>query len=100
MKLSIDDAREILFEADVLHEISSGSSNRLLLKIKDSWRSNSVVNEYVRDEDLQELARLFWRYGWAGILYFVSEKNNGIESDLKDNNKAIQTVRHLEDLKK
>ena len=97
MKFSVQDARKLLDAADVFFE---PDDEEIVLNMNDVWGWATAYGEYVKDEELPELAGLFWNYGWAGILYWVSEKNNNMESEFYDVNRCVQFVRHEERLRK
>lgn len=71
-----------------------------VLNMNDVWCWACAWGEPVADEELPEVARLFREYGWAGILYWVSEKHNGLTSEFYDNNRYIEFVRNEERIRK
>ena len=68
--------------------------------MNDTWCWACAMGEYVPDKSLPEVAELFWRYGNAGLLYWVSERNNGMRSEFHDVNRMASFVRHEEKLRK
>jgi hypothetical protein len=68
--------------------------------MNDVWAWACADGQYVPDEKLPEVAELFWRYGWAGILYWVSKENGNMRSEFVDNNRFIDFVTHEEQLRK
>lgn len=70
------------------------------LNMNDTWGWACADGEKVPNEKLPEVAELFWRYGWAGILYWVSEQREQMRSEFHDNNRMIDFVRHEEALRK
>lgn len=64
------------------------------LNMNDVWGWACADCYRVPDDQLVECADLFWRYGWCGILYFVSVHTENQRSEFLDNNRAIDFVRH------
>ena len=94
-------ARRLLNEADVFFGCYDDDDPPELaqeLNMNDVWGWACADGEDVSDDELPEVARLFWHYGWAGILYWVSEKNNKCQSEFHDVNRMIEFVRHEEQL--
>lgn len=104
--MTIDDARKLLETAGVFYgpddELADYQSKRFaqMLNMNDVWGWATADGEYVEDEELPEVARLFWDYGWCGILYWVSEKRGHMKSEFEDNNRFIEFVRNEEAIKK
>lgn len=96
----IESAREFLNNVGVFFDVEDDDEPRLkqTLNMNDTWAWACADGEYVPDEKLPEVAALFWRYGWAGILYWVSKQNNWCRSEFYDNNRFIDFVKHEEDL--
>ncbi len=69
------------------------------LNMNDTWAWAFADGEYVPDECLPEVAELFWRYGYAGILYWVSVRNDNRRSEFLDINRFIEFVRQEEHLR-
>ena len=70
------------------------------LNMNDVWCWACADGEEVKEAEMCEVAELFWLYGWCGILYWVSEKNEGMKSEFLDNNRFIEFVRQEETLRK
>ena len=70
------------------------------LNMNDVWAWALADCYRVPDEELIECAELMWRYGWAGILYFVSSKTNAQRSEFHDNNRMIDFVANEERIRK
>ena len=66
------------------------------LNMNDIWGWACADAEYVPDEELPELSRLFWQYGWCGVLYWVSERRQQCTSEFHDVNRFIEFVRQEE----
>ncbi len=103
---SVERARELLnkvelfFHADDGDDEESRQKRAQTLNMNDVWGWACADGEYVPDDKLPELAALFYRYGWAGVLYWVSEQNGGMRSEFHDNNRFIEFVRREEQLRK
>ena len=70
------------------------------LNQNDTWGWALAWGVKVPDDELAELARLFWHYGNCGVLYWVSARNENMRSEFLDNNRAIDFVMHEEALLK
>ena len=91
----INSARKLLRAGDVFFDEDDDEPElNQTLNMNDDWCWASADGQYVPDEKLVEVAALFWRYGWAGILYWVSEQNDHMRSEFLDNNRFIDFVRH------
>ena len=100
-------AREFLKNAGVFFyddpsELNEGDSVVLLQTINtsDTWAWACADGEYVPDEELPEVARLYHWYGWCGILYWASERNKQMSSEFRDVNRFIEFVRNEEGIRK
>lgn len=89
-----DDAANLLVVADVGYT----DNGRFFLNMNDVWFWASAWGEEVDSEEILEVAALFKRWGWAGLLYWVSEQNEQMTSEFHDNNRAIEFVRFEEEL--
>lgn len=69
------------------------------LNMNDVWCWACGDSEDVPEEELSELARLFWSYGWCGVLYWVSKRNDNQKSEFHDNNRFIEFVRQEENIR-
>lgn len=98
----IDSARTLLKAANVFFEDDDGDEPKLAqtLNMNDVWCWASADGCYVPDEQLIEVAELFWMYGWAGILYWVSKTNDDMRSEFLDNNRFIDFVSNEEKIRK
>ena len=100
MMMNIDEARSLLEAAQVFYGYTGDDDGRdkQTLNMNDAFGWALAWGEYVPDEKLREVSWLFWRYGNAGLLYWVSERNNGMRSEFADANRFIDFVRHEEEL--
>ena len=62
--------------------------------MNDVWGWACSWGEEVPDDELIPLAELFWKYGWGGCLYWVSERNEKMRSEFRDVNRQVDFVRH------
>ena len=69
------------------------------LNMSDTWAWGCSDGEYVPDEELPRVAELFERYGFCGVLYWVSERNNKIRSEFADINRFIEFARNEESIR-
>ena len=96
-----EDAIKLLENADVFYPTDeSGPVDEHILNMNDTWFWASAWGEKVEDSELVEVAGLFWRYGNAGLLYWVSKKHGGMRSEFYDNNRAIEFVENEERIRK
>ena len=85
---SIDEARDLLRKAELFSD-DEEEGFRQLLVMNDVWGWACADAEEVPDEELPRVAELFYRYGWGGVLLWVSERNNGMRSEFQDINRFI-----------
>lgn len=107
MEYTIETARKLLNDAELFYGRDEDGENEeekawgeQRLNQNDVWAWATAMCEHVSDEELVPLAQLFWRYGWCGVLYWVSERNKHMRSEFEDNNRFIDFVRHEEQLRK
>jgi hypothetical protein len=97
---SKDSALRLLNSADVFYgsdaDSDSESEEAHTLNMNDTWCWASAWGEEVKDDELVAVATLFWRYGNAGLLYWVSQKHEAMRSEFYDNNRAIEFVENEE----
>ena len=87
---SIDDARKFLIAADLFFEQDDGMPAQML-NLNDTLMWGCADCEQVPDEELPRLARLFWQYGWCGLLYWVTQRRE-CRAEFHDVNRAIDFV--------
>lgn len=97
MKFTMEEARELLTRAGLFFDDDEEVS--LCLNMNDVWMWACADGEDVPNEELPRLAELFWRYGWCGVLYWVSERNGGRISEFMNNNRFIDFVKNEEDIR-
>lgn len=91
---SIGNARQLLTMAGVFFgEDDEDPRMAQMLNMNDTWAWACADGEDVPDEELPRVAELFFQYGWCGILYWVSERNNHMRSEFEDINRFIAFVR-------
>lgn len=82
-------------------EYSGVKEGKYYINMNDVWAWALSDGEYINNEnEIKEIAKLFKDYGWCGILYWVSKKNNGMRSEFYDNNRMIEFVENEERIKK
>ena len=92
-------AKRILLLAEVCYP-RKWTEGKFVLNMNDVWCWASGWGEEIPDDKLVEVATLLTEYGWPGLLYWVSEKHDGMRSEFHDNNRFIDFVRREERLKK
>ena len=99
MKFNIDDARKLLTESGIFYgEIDDDPNDAQTINFNDTWGWATAWGDYVEDNELPELARLSWLYGWCGVLYWGSQKNKAMRSEFYHYNRMIEFVEHEEAL--
>ena len=95
---SQEQAQALLDAAGVFHDYEPGWSwpppNSINLNDALYWACADA--EPVPDECLVEVATLFYRYGWSGILYWVLKRRGETRCAFADVNRAVQFVREEE----
>ena len=100
MRFNVEESRKLLQLAGIFFEADEDDQKmKQTINQNDTWAWASADGQYVPDEKLQEVAELFWCYGWAGILYWVSKERNGMRSEFADNNRYIDFVKMEEQIK-
>jgi hypothetical protein len=70
------------------------------LNMNDTWAWATAWCPTVPADQLSEVARLFRVYGQAGLMYWHSCQEKNMRSAFHDNNRAIDFVRHEEEIRK
>jgi len=99
---TIEDARKLLNAADVFYDADDEDDENIkqTLNMNDTWGWAMAMGEYVPDEKLPEVALLFWQYGFAGLLYWVSEQNGGMRSEFPAYNRHLDFVKNEQKMRK
>jgi hypothetical protein len=109
MSYTVDEARELLtrgnvfFGADESDDASEHERDKKwgqTLNLNDTFFWACADAEYVTDEELPEVAGLFFRYGWCGILYWVNRKRGNEKVEFLDVRRFIEFVSREEQLRK
>lgn len=93
------ESKEFLIKAGIFFD-EDDVPHPYTINLNDTFGWAVADGETVAEEDLPRLAELFYRYGRCGVLYWVSEKRNGMRSEFHDVNRRIDFVRKEEELKK
>lgn len=96
---TVERARKFLDDAGIFFPVFEEGDNLQTINQNDTWFWASAFGQEVTDEELPEVADLFWRYGWCGILYWVSKKNDGLVSEFYDVNRFVEFVKKEEELR-
>jgi hypothetical protein len=103
MMMSVEKARELLNAAEVFFDLDEDDDDpkwEQTLNLNDCFFWASADGEYVEDKDLPEVARLFWKYGHNGILYWAWKKTGADwKPEFFDVRRAIEFVKHEEDIR-
>ena len=100
MTMAKNEARSLLTEAGLFFEDTDEQDLSQTLDMNDVWGWACADAEDVPNEELPELASLFLQYGWCGVLYWVSERRDGMQSEFEDINRFVDFVRHEEQIAK
>lgn len=76
------------------------SEGTLSLNMNDTWAWACSDIPEVPASEIREVARLFRDYGHPGLMYWHSLRENNMRSEFHDNNRAIDFVRHEEQIRK
>ena len=103
MNFSQDAARDLLTRAGLFFEgvEDEGEPEKWAqtINLNDSMFWACADGEYVPDEELPEVARLFWLYGWCGILFWVVEKRPGTVPEFRDARRFVEFARNEEQIR-
>lgn len=103
---TIDEARELLAKADIFfgydpEDPDGDPKYAQLINLNDAFYWACSDAEYVDDSELVRLAELFWRYGNAGVMYWVIvEKRHEERVEFVDVNRQIEFVKNEEAIRK
>lgn len=64
-----------------------------ILNLNDAFYWACADGEEVTDEELPEVAELFFRYGMCGIYYWVLRKRGDASADFQDVSRFVEFVR-------
>ena len=100
MMMDKKEALNLLNLTDVFYDADDDEPEMAqMINLNDVFGWAVADCEKVKDDELIEVAGLFKKYGWCGILYWVSEiKREGSRSEFLDNNRFIDFVKREEDL--
>lgn len=109
MSWSIEEAKRLLQAAEVTcatdEEVASGEyedyseSDTRTINMNDTFGWALAMGEEVPEECLPEVARLFWNYGFHGLTYWTSKRNDWMKSEFFDVQRGIDFVRREEELR-
>ena len=103
LMFTIESAREFLRSGHVFFgkdEDADDPKWAQTINLNDSMWWGTGDGEYVPDESLVEVATLFYRYGWCGILYWASQRENRPVPEFLDVRRFIEFVREEENLRR
>ena len=95
---TIDEAKNLLTQAGVFFDCVEEDDPifKQMINLNDVWGWACADGEVVSEEDLPELAELFFRYGYCGVLWWVSKKRNNCRSEFEDINRFLDFVANEE----
>lgn len=101
---NIESARELLTKADIFFgcdDPEDHPSFAQTINLNDAFYWACSDMQYVEDDELPRLAELFWRYGNAGVMYWVAvEKRGGEKPEFVDVQRHIDFVTQEEAIRK
>lgn len=92
--LALLKAMNLVFDAD--DEVERYAQT---LNMNDVWGWATSWGEYIPDEDLPRVGDLLHRYGWCGVLYWMSERHQQMRSEFEDINRFVEFVRQEEQIR-
>lgn len=95
MRRTVEFTRNLLTAADLFFDPEDELPPQTL-NLNDAMHYSTADGQHVADEELPELARLFWLYGACGVLYWVSEKRGGERASNPSVQRKIDFVRESE----
>lgn len=104
MGMKNEKERHLLYAADVFYDVTGEEWDeeedgpKQVLNMNDTFGWALAFGQTVTDDDLPKVSRLFSLYGQAGLIYWVSEKNEGMRSRFFDVNRGIDFVKKEEAL--
>jgi hypothetical protein len=101
---TVDSARELLTKADIFFGCDDPEDDpkwAQMINLNDAFCWACSDAEYVEDSELPRLAELFWRYGNAGVNYWVLvEKRGGEKPEFVDVQRQVEFVTQEEAIRK
>jgi hypothetical protein len=101
---TVDSARELLTKADIFlgcYDPEDDPKYAQMINLNDAFYWGCSDAEYVDDSELPRLAELFWRYGNAGVNYWVLvEKRGGDKPEFVDVQRQVEFVTQEEAIRK
>lgn len=98
MMFTAEAALVLLNAAKVFFEDEDDELPPRSLNLNDTFWWGCADTEQVPEEAVPEVAMLFWRYGWNGILYWVAQRR-GTSGEFLDVQRAVEFVRQEEALR-
>lgn len=103
--MNLESAKKLLRASDIFFTdeddaIDPADVDFSWINFNDVWGWASADCECVPEDEIVPLAELFWRYGWSGVLYWASERNNRCRSEFHDINRLVDHVRHEEAIRR
>jgi hypothetical protein len=92
-----DEALKLLEASGIFFDIDCEVGEHTI-NLNDVFGWACADMEKVEEPELITVANLFYKYGWCGVLYWVSEKRGGERSEFLDNNRFIDFVKNEEKL--
>lgn len=95
---TVEEARALLTASGLFFGADDDDPPELAqtFNLNDTWAWACADGEYVPDAALPEVATLFFRYGYGGILLWVSKLNGGTRSEFADVNRWIDYAKQEE----
>lgn len=96
----IERAKAVLVSMDLVWGVDEDSPDGdQILNMNDTWGWATAWGERVPDEELPEAARLAIKYGYCGVLYWVSQRHDQMKSEFEDINRMVAFVRAEESIR-
>jgi len=94
-----DEARKFLTAADLFFGADEDDHDgkwEQTIDLSDTFAWACADGEYVPDDELPLVAKLFARYGFCGVLWWVSVRRGGDRAEFADVNRFIEFVANEE----
>lgn len=92
-----DEAVKLLESTDIFYDLDEDEIPKHTINLNDVFGWACADCEHVPDDKIIEVADLYKKYGWCGVLYWVSERRGGQRSEFLDNNRFIDFVKKEEE---
>jgi hypothetical protein len=101
---TIEEARAVLQRSGCLYDRDysdpEDDTPEQTINLNDTWAWAYACCQEIKDDELIEVAELFRRYGYCGLLYWAANKQDIKRSEFEDITRFIDFVRNEEAIRK